>query len=173
MTDDEGFSGLSHVGADGKAHMVDVAAKPSSTRIAEAEGYVCMLPATLDRVRSNSAEKGDVLGVARIAGILAAKKTSELIPLCHGLALDHVGVEFELDEPGSRVRVSARAITRGPTGVEMEALTAVAVASLTVYDMLKAVDRGMTIDGVRLTLKSGGRSGTYHAGEAATPDRTL
>jgi cyclic pyranopterin monophosphate synthase len=163
---------LSHVNADGEAHMVDVADKPISSRVAAAEGKVSMLPATLELVRDNAAAKGDVLGVARIAGILAAKKTSELIPLCHGLPLDHIELEFELDRGDSSVRIRALARTEARTGVEMEALTAVTVAGLTIYDMLKAVDRAMVIGSIRVTLKSGGRSGVYRAGDASTPART-
>jgi cyclic pyranopterin monophosphate synthase len=164
---------LSHTGADGEAHMVDVADKSVTSRVAEAEGTVSMLPATLNIVRENAAAKGDVLSVARIAGILAAKKTSELVPLCHGLPLDHVEIDFELDDQDSSVRIRALARTQARTGVEMEALTAVAVAGLTIYDMLKAVDRAMVIGGIRVTRKTGGRSGLYEAGDAPTPTRTL
>jgi cyclic pyranopterin phosphate synthase len=160
---------LSHTDADGEAHMVDVSAKPVTSRVAKAEGSVSMSRSTLDLVRGNSAAKGDVLGAARIAGIMAAKKTSELIPLCHGLPLDHLDLEFELDERGSCVKIRSVARTQARTGVEMEAMTAVAVAGLTIYDMLKAVDRAMVIGGIRLTLKSGGRSGLYRATPTHTP----
>ena len=160
------MTSLTHFDARGQAHMVDVAAKPSTHRVAVAEGRIEMRPATFALVQSGNAKKGDVLGVARIAGIQAAKKTGELIPLCHPLALTHVAVEFELvagpgDSPA--VRCQARVETVGPTGVEMEALTAVQVALLTVYDMCKAVDRGMTINGVRVVEKRGGKSETWPA----------
>jgi len=146
--------------------MVDVGAKPASHRVAVAQGLIRLEAATLGLIEAGSAKKGDVLGVARLAGIMAAKKTSELIPLCHPVALSHVGLEFELLAEGPAVRCTARAETVGPTGVEMEALTAVQVALLTIYDMCKAVDRGMEITGVRLLHKAGGRSGDYLA-----PDR--
>lgn len=147
--------------------MVDVAAKAATHRVAVARGRIEMLPGTLAIIQSGSAKKGDVLGVARIAGIQGAKKTSDLIPLCHPLALTRVAVEFELqpqqgDLPAAVV-CSATVETVGPTGVEMEALTAVQVALLTIYDMCKAVDRGMTINGVRLQEKRGGKSGDYRA----------
>jgi cyclic pyranopterin monophosphate synthase len=161
------MSALTHFDAHGQAHMVDVGDKPSTHRVAVAEGRIEMQPETLALVAQGTAKKGDVLGVARLAGIQGAKRTSELIPLCHPLALTHVSVEFELlpAAPGGLpgVRCQARAETTGPTGVEMEALTAVQVALLTVYDMCKAVDRGMTIHGVRLLEKQGGRSGTWTA----------
>ena len=150
---------LSHIDSDGKATMVDVGRKPESQRVAVAGGSVLMLPETLDLVRANGLEKGDVLGVARVAGIMAAKKTSELIPLCHPLPLDQVTVEFRLDGSKSAVEITATARTTAKTGVEMEALTAVAVSGLTIYDMCKAVDRGIRIEGVRLLRKSGGKSG--------------
>ncbi|MGQ0702580.1 MAG: cyclic pyranopterin monophosphate synthase MoaC [Gemmatimonadales bacterium] len=142
--------------------MVDVGDKPVTERTARAEGAVRMSPAAFELVRTNAVAKGDVLGVARLAGIQAAKRTAELIPLCHVLPLDAVEVELALDEalPGVRVRSSARATAR--TGVEMEALTAVAIASLTIYDMVKGADRAITIEAIRLTAKAGGRSGTYH-----------
>lgn len=154
---------LSHVGPDGSAKMVDVGGKPVSRRVAVAEGAVRMSSAAFELVRDNAVAKGDVLGVARIAGIQAAKRTAELIPLCHPLALELIEVEAALDPalPGVRITVSARA--DGKTGVEMEALTAVSVACLTVYDMVKAADRGMTIEAIRLIHKSGGRSGDYTA----------
>lgn len=154
-------SPLTHFDAQGQAHMVDVAAKPATHRIAVAEGRIAMLPATLALIASGSAKKGDVLGIARIAGIMAAKKTSELIPLCHPLALTRVAVEFELLESDSAVVCRATVETVGPTGVEMEALTAVQIALLTIYDMCKAADRGMTISGVRVLEKHGGKSGSW------------
>lgn len=170
MADEESVTPrLSHTDDSGEAHMVDVTAKPITARVAEAEGIVSMAGATLDLVRSNAASKGDVLGVARVAGIMAAKKTSELIPLCHGLPLDHVDLTFELDDRESAVIIRSVARTQARTGVEMEAMTAVAVAGLTIYDMLKAVDRAMVIGGIRVTLKSGGRSGVYRATPARTP----
>ncbi|PZQ17900.1 MAG: cyclic pyranopterin monophosphate synthase MoaC [Ancylobacter novellus] len=156
---------LTHISASGEAHMVDVGDKPATTREATAEGLVVMAPETLRLVIEGEAKKGDVLGVARIAGIMAAKRTHELIPLCHPLALSKVSVDLAPDEALPGVRVTATARVTGPTGVEMEALTAVSVACLTVYDMTKAVDRGMRIEGVRLVAKSGGRSGDFHAGE--------
>ena len=158
---------LTHLSASGEAHMVDVGDKPATQREATAEGRVLMAPATLDLIVAGDAKKGDVLGTARLAGIMAAKRTHELIPLCHPLMLSKVGVELTPDAalPGVVVRATAR--VTGATGVEMEALTAVAVACLTIYDMTKAVDRGMRIEGVRLLAKSGGRSGDFRAGDAA------
>ena len=156
-------SPLTHFDADGQAHMVDVGAKAETARIAIAEGSIRMQPATLALVASGSAKKGDVLGIARIAAIQASKRTAELIPLCHPLPLTRVGADFEIDEEGSRVRCRVRAECTGPTGVEMEALTAVSVGLLTIYDMCKAIDRGMVIEDVRLLEKSGGRSGHYVA----------
>nr|WP_255662521.1 cyclic pyranopterin monophosphate synthase MoaC [Acidovorax sp. D4N7] len=158
------ISPLTHFDAQGQAHMVDVAAKPATHRVAIAEGRIEMLPATLALIASGNSKKGDVLGVARIAGIMAAKKTSELIPLCHPLALTRVAVEFELLQAGNAVACRATVETVGPTGVEMEALTAVQVALLTIYDMCKAVDRGMTINGVRVLEKHGGKSGSWQVG---------
>ena len=152
---------LTHFDAQGQAHMVDVGAKASTHRVAVAQGRIFMQPQTLELVRQGHARKGDVLGVARIAGIQAAKKTSELIPLCHPLALTRVAVEFELDAQASAVLCTTTAETVGPTGVEMEALTGVQIALLTIYDMCKAVDRGMEISGVRLLEKHGGKSGSY------------
>lgn len=157
------MSGFTHFDAQGQAHMVDVGAKAATHRVAVAHGRIAMQPATLDLIRQGTARKGDVLGVARLAGIMGAKKTSELVPLCHPIALTRVAVDFELDEAASAVACTATAETVGATGVEMEALTAVQVALLTVYDMCKAVDRGMTIDGVRLLEKRGGKSGDYIA----------
>jgi cyclic pyranopterin phosphate synthase len=161
------MSSLTHFDAQGQAHMVDVGGKPASRRIATATGRIEMQPATLALIESGSAKKGDVLGVARIAGIQAAKKTSDLIPLCHPLALTRVAIEFQLERAGAEahpaVACTATVETTGPTGVEMEALTAVQLALLTIYDMCKAVDRGMTITGVRLLEKQGGKSGHYVA----------
>ncbi len=157
------MSQLTHLSASGEANMVDVGDKPATTREATAEGRVVMAPETLALVVAGDAKKGDVLGVARIAGIMAAKRTHELIPLCHPLALSKVSVELTPDETLPGVRVVATARVTGPTGVEMEALTAVSVACLTVYDMTKAVDRGMRIEGIRLLAKSGGRSGDFFA----------
>jgi cyclic pyranopterin phosphate synthase len=155
---------LTHFDAAGHAHMVDVTDKPVTDRIATAEGAIVMLPETLALIAAGRAEKGDVLGIARLAGIMGAKRTADLIPLCHPLPVSRVAVELETDAalPGVRVRATVR--TTGRTGVEMEALTAVSTALLTVYDMVKAVDRGMTITGVRLLLKDGGKSGRYEAG---------
>jgi cyclic pyranopterin phosphate synthase len=154
---------LTHLAKGGEARMVDVSAKAATERIAVAEGRVVMSAATLDLVVRGNAKKGDVLGAARIAGILAAKKTHELIPLCHPLALSKIAVDIAPDAalPGLTVRATAK--VTGQTGVEMEALTAVAVACLTIYDMVKAVERGMRIEGIRLIEKSGGKSGRYRA----------
>jgi cyclic pyranopterin phosphate synthase len=156
-------SALTHLNSAGQAHMVDVAAKPDTVREAVARGSVSMRPETAALIQSGDVPKGDVLATARIAGIMAAKRTSELIPLCHSLALTGAEVSFTWDEDRRRLLVEASARTVGKTGVEMEALTAVAVASLTVYDMCKAVDREMRIDDVRLVRKTGGRSGTFEA----------
>jgi cyclic pyranopterin phosphate synthase len=156
-------SALTHFDAQGQAHMVDVAGKASTHRIAVAQGRIQMNPATLAIILQGSAKKGDVLGIARIAGIMAAKKTSDLIPLCHPLALTRVAVEFNADEADSSILCSAAVETVGQTGVEMEALTAVQLALLTIYDMCKAVDRGMTITDVKLLEKQGGKSGTFIA----------
>lgn len=156
-------SPLTHFDAQGQAHMVDVSAKASTHRVAVAEGRITMLPATLALILSGTAKKGDVLGIARIAGIQGAKKTSDLIPLCHPIALTRVAVEFEVDEASTSVLCRSTAECTGQTGVEMEALTAVSAALLTVYDMCKAVDRGMTISGVRLVEKRGGKSGSFRA----------
>lgn len=161
------MSPLTHFDSQGQAHMVDVAAKPATHRTAIASGRIEMLPATLALIESGSSKKGDVLGIARIAGIQGAKRTSDLIPLCHPIALTRVAVEFSVvpqtPERAAHVVCSATAETVGPTGVEMEALTAVQVALLTIYDMCKAVDRGMTISGVRLLEKHGGKSGSFVA----------
>lgn len=150
------MSSLTHFDAQGQAHMVDVGAKPATHRIAVAEGRITMQPETLAIIQSGTAKKGDVLGIARIAGIMAAKKTSDLIPLCHPLALTRVAVEFDLLSDVSSVRCVATVETVGPTGVEMEALTAVQVALLTVYDMCKAVDKSMVMEGVKVMKKKGG-----------------
>ncbi|MGQ9725011.1 MAG: cyclic pyranopterin monophosphate synthase MoaC [Tepidimonas sp.] len=154
-------SPLTHFDVQGHAHMVDVSAKAATHRIAVAEGRIRMLPATLALIQQGSASKGDVLGVARIAGIMAAKRTSELIPLCHPIALTRVALTFALEPDTPAVRAQATAETVGPTGVEMEALTAVQVALLTIYDMCKAADRGMVISDVRLLEKHGGKSGSF------------
>ena len=150
---------LTHFDRQGAAHMVDVGEKPATHRMAIASGRIRMRAETLRRVRRGTAAKGDVLGVARLAAIQAAKRTADLIPLAHPLALTRVAVDFEVEK--SAVRIVARVECRGPTGVEMEALTAAAAGLLTVYDMLKAVERGMTLTDLRLEEKSGGRSGTY------------
>jgi cyclic pyranopterin phosphate synthase len=156
---------LTHLGRRGEARMVDVSEKAVTERIAVAEGRVLMAPETLDLVLRGDAKKGDVLGAARIAGIMAAKKTHELIPLCHPLAITKVEVDIEPEQDRSGLRVSATVKVAGQTGVEMEALTAVAVACLTIYDMVKAVERGMRIEGVRLIEKRGGKSGHFRAQE--------
>lgn len=155
------MSRLSHLDAQGQAHMVDVGDKAATARVAIAEGRVVMKADTLAIVRAGDAKKGDVLGAARLAGIMAAKRTHELIPLCHPLLISKIAVDLVLDDalPGVRVRAEVR--MSGQTGVEMEALTAVSVACLTVYDMVKAVDRGMVVEGVRVVHKSGGKSGLY------------
>ncbi len=156
---------LTHFDPQGKVQMVDIAAKPATHRVAVAQGRIDMLPATRDLIANGSARKGDVLGVAHIAGIMAAKKTSELIPLCHPLALTRVALDFTLSDPAApgpaHVVCTATTETVGATGVEMEALTAVQIALLTIYDMCKAVDRGMEINGVRLLEKHGGASGSW------------
>jgi cyclic pyranopterin monophosphate synthase len=154
-------SPLTHFDAQGQAHMVDVSAKASTHRVAVAEGRITMEPATLALIQSGTAKKGDVLGIARIAGIQGAKKTSDLIPLCHPIALTRLAVEFEVLAENSTVVCRATAECTGQTGVEMEALSAVSVALLTIYDMCKAVDRGMVMGGVRLMEKRGGKSGHY------------
>ena len=156
---------LTHLSAGGAAHMVDVSAKPATEREALATGRVVMKPATLDIVRKGDAKKGDVLGAARIAGIMAAKRTHDLIPLCHPLSITKAEVDIRPDADLPGLEVTARVKVAGQTGVEMEALTAVAVACLTIYDMVKAVDRGMRIEGIRLLEKRGGRSGHFRARE--------
>jgi cyclic pyranopterin phosphate synthase len=156
---------LTHLGRSGEARMVDVSAKTATERVAIAEGRVVMSRETLDLVLSGNAKKGDVLGAARIAGIMAAKKTAELIPLCHPLPIAQAEVEIEGDTglPGLHVRATVK--VAGPTGVEMEALTAVAIACLTIYDMAKAAEKGMRIEGIRLLEKTGGKSGAWRAGD--------
>jgi cyclic pyranopterin monophosphate synthase len=156
-------TGLTHLDPTGAANMVDVSEKAVTDRAALAEGCVVMRPETLRLIREGDAKKGDVLGTARLAGIMAAKRTHELIPLCHPLLLTRIQVDCALDDALPGVRVTAEAKVAGQTGVEMEALTAVSIACLTVYDMVKAADRGMRIEGVRLLRKSGGRSGLYEA----------
>jgi cyclic pyranopterin phosphate synthase len=157
------MANLTHIDKDGNAVMVDVSAKDDTARTATAEGRIEMLPATAALIAGHGVRKGDVLSVAQLAGIMGAKKTPDLIPLCHPIALSAVEVALALDAEGGAVTVTATCRTTGKTGVEMEALTAVAVAGLTVYDMCKAVDRGMRITGIRLTHKAGGKSGTYKA----------
>ena len=171
-------SPLTHFDGQGQAHMVDVAAKPATHRIAVAQGRIAMKPATLALILAGNAKKGDVLGIARIAGIMAAKKTSDLIPLCHPLALTRVAIEFVAapadgssasalnDDETGHISCTATVETVGPTGVEMEALLAVNIALLTIYDMCKAADRGMTITDVKLLEKHGGKSGSFVAGAA-------
>ncbi|MDO5103302.1 MAG: cyclic pyranopterin monophosphate synthase MoaC [Lautropia sp.] len=149
---------MTHFNDRGQAHMVDVGGKHETRRRAVAEGWITMQPETLARIEQGTAAKGDVLGIARIAAIMATKRTAELIPLCHPIALSKVGVEFELDAEGSRVRCEATVECTGRTGVEMEALTAVQLGLLTIYDMCKAVDRGMTMTDIRLLEKRGGKS---------------
>ena len=152
---------LTHFDAHGQAHMVDVAAKPATHRIAVAQGRIVMNSQTLEIILAGSAKKGDVLGIARIAGIMAAKKTSDLIPICDPLALTRVAVDFQQDVPASSITCTATVETVGPTGVEMEALVAAQIALLTIYDMCKAVDRGMTVTDVRVLEKHGGKSGSF------------
>jgi cyclic pyranopterin phosphate synthase len=159
------MSKLTHIDEKGRAHMVDVSAKAETHRIARATGEIRMRPETLALVRGGTARKGDVLGVARIAAIQAAKRTAELIPLCHPLPITRVAVEFEIDHAASAVRCSAQVETFGRTGVEMEALTAVQIGLLTVYDMCKAADRGMVMEGIRVLEKRGGKSGEWVAAE--------
>ena len=155
------MTGLTHIGAEGEAHMVDVGDKAESVRVAVAEGSIRMLPETLALILSGNAKKGDVLGAARFAGIMAAKKTSELIPLCHPLLISKVTVDIIADETLPGLHVEAMVKLTGKTGVEMEALTAVSVACLTIYDMAKAADKGMEIVNIRLKSKSGGKSGDF------------
>lgn len=160
-------SPLTHFDADGQAHMVDVSGKAVTDRVALAEGYVRMTAETLALVTSGTAKKGDVLGIARLAGIMGAKKTSDLIPLCHPLPITKVALELEPQPDLPGVRITATVKTGGQTGVEMEALTAVSTACLTVYDMLKAAEKGMEITGIRLLRKEGGKSGIYTADSGA------
>ncbi|MDX2102755.1 MAG: cyclic pyranopterin monophosphate synthase MoaC [Alphaproteobacteria bacterium] len=155
------MSDLTHFDADGRAVMVDVGDKPQTRRTATAAATILMHPETLARIQAGTVGKGDVLGIARIAGIQAAKRTGDLIPLCHPLGLERVTVDFTIDADASAIHVSATCALTGKTGVEMEAMTAASVASLTIYDMVKAVDRGMRITDLRLTHKSGGKSGTF------------
>lgn len=166
MSSSPGSSPLTHFDATGQAHMVDVGAKLETARVAVARGTIRMQPATLALIQSGSAKKGDVLGVARIAAIMASKRTADLIPLCHPIALTRVTVEFEVDAAASAVHCTARAETQGRTGVEMEALTAVQIGLLTIYDMCKAADRGMVMTDVRLLEKLGGKSGHWQADAA-------
>jgi cyclic pyranopterin monophosphate synthase len=158
-------SPLTHFDAAGQAHMVDVAGKDVTHRVARATGHIRMLPATFDLVAQGQARKGDVIGIARIAAIQGAKRTADLVPLCHPLPITRVTVDFELDAEAHHIHCHAQVETLGRTGVEMEALCAVQVGLLTVYDMCKAADRGMVIDGVRVLEKSGGRSGHWVAGD--------
>lgn len=161
------MSELTHFNAAGEAHMVNVGDKDITHRIAIAEGHITMQPATLARITTGKHKKGDVLGVARIAGIMGAKKTAELIPLCHPLALTRIEVTLTPRQDTAKVYCQARVETQGQTGVEMEALTAVQIALLTVYDMCKAVDRGMTINNIQLLRKSGGQSGVWQRDESS------
>ena len=154
---------LTHFDDSGQAHMVNVGDKPNTHRIAIAIGKITMLPETFRMIEAGSHKKGDVLGIARIAGIQASKRTSDLIPLCHPLALTHVSIEFSLNKAESSITCQARAETTGPTGVEMEALTAIQITLLTIYDMVKAVDRGMVMGDIKLLKKSGGKSGEWKA----------
>jgi len=157
------MSGLTHFDASGAAHMVDVSGKPDTDRIATATAFVKMLPETLEIIQQGSAKKGDVLGVSRLAGIMGAKKTADLIPLCHPLPITKVTLDLVPDATSSGIRITATVKTNGKTGVEMEALTAASTAALTIYDMLKAVDRGMVVSDLCVTLKDGGKSGRYEA----------
>ena len=154
---------LTHFNEQGQAHMVDVGAKDETHRIAVAQGRITMLPATFELVKSGTAKKGDVIGIARVAAIMAAKRTSDLVPLCHPIGLTRVNVEFELDEATHSIRCEACCECYGKTGVEMEALTSVQVGLLTIYDMCKAVDRGMVMSDIRLLEKAGGKSGHWTA----------
>ena len=163
------MSELTHIDKDGRASMVDVGHKDTTTREAVAEGSVYMAPATLAAIRDGAVPKGDVLSSARIAGIMAAKRTPDLIPLCHPLPLTKIAIDFAIDEGESRVTITATVRCRGRTGVEMEALTAVSVAALTIYDMAKALEKTMTIGNVQLLHKSGGRSGDWQRSGLASP----
>jgi len=166
---DPGAGTLTHFDAEGHAHMVDVSAKPETHRVARATGVIRMRPETLRLIESGNARKGDVIGIARVAAIQGAKRTADLVPLCHPLAITRIAVEFEIVREASEVRCTAQVETLGRTGVEMEALAAVQIGLLTVYDMCKAVDRGMVIDGVRVLEKRGGKSGDWHAAGTAGP----
>ena len=157
------MSGLTHFDSAGHAHMVDVSSKETTERVATAEGYITMSTQAVDIIASGRAEKGDVLSVARLAGIMGAKQTSQLIPLCHPLPISKVSLDLSVDKDRPGVRVEATVKTTGQTGVEMEALSAVTIACLTVYDMVKAVEKSMTIEGIRLLRKDGGKSGLYEA----------
>lgn len=159
------MSDLTHTDDTGRARLVDISDKPETARVARAAGAIRMSPATLDAIRDNQLAKGDVLSVARIAGIMGAKRTSDTIPLCHPIALTDIGLDFAFDDALPGIRVETRAATIGRTGVEMEALVAAAAALLTIYDMAKAIDRGMEITGIALSEKSGGRSGTWRRAE--------
>jgi len=156
---------LTHFNPDGRAHMVDVTEKPETERIAEAAARVLMNPATLEKIEAGKIGKGDVLAVAQVAGIMAAKKTWENIPMCHPLLLTGIDISFSLDRQNSAVDIRANVKTTGRTGVEMEALSAAAGAALTIYDMCKAIDRGMCVENIRLLRKTGGRGGTYERGD--------
>ncbi|MEW6313722.1 MAG: cyclic pyranopterin monophosphate synthase MoaC [Pseudomonadota bacterium] len=158
---------LTHFDAHGQAHMVDVADKGETRRVARAVGHIAMQAATLERIVAGTAGKGDVLGVARIAAIQAAKRTADLIPLCHSLVLTRVAVEFAIDQAAGAVECTVTVETVGRTGAEMEALTAVSIGLLTIYDMCKAIERGMRIEGIRLLEKQGGRSGNWRADSGA------
>ena len=162
------MSELTHFNAAGQAHMVDVGAKQDTQRVAIAEGWIYMQPETLARIRQGDHKKGDVLGIARVAGIMASKKTADLIPLCHPLALTHVDIELTPQKDPVAVHCRVTVETLGKTGVEMEALTAVQIALLTIYDMCKAVDRGMSIEAVRLVEKRGGKSGVWQRAQNGT-----
>jgi cyclic pyranopterin phosphate synthase len=154
---------FTHFDSDGNAHMVDVGSKPATARCAIVKGHVKMAPSTLQMIIDGTAKKGDVLGVARLAGIIGAKHTATLIPLCHPMGLDHVSIDMQPDDKLPGISITATCSVTGPTGVEMEAMTAVSTAALTIYDMCKAVDRGMEISAIRLTHKSGGKSGVFDA----------
>ena len=154
---------FTHFDSDGNAHMVDVGRKPATARCAIVKGHVKMAPSTLQMIIDGTAKKGDVLGVARMAGIMGAKHTATLIPLCHPMGLDHVSIDMQPDDKLPGISITATCSVTGPTGVEMEAMTAVSTAALTIYDMCKAVDRGMEIGAIRLTHKSGGKSGVFDA----------
>ena len=154
---------FTHFDSDGNAHMVDVGSKPATARCAIVKGHVRMAPSTLQMIIDGTAKKGDVLAVARLAGIMGAKHTATLIPLCHPMGLDHVSIDMQPDDKLPGISITATCSVTGPTGVEMEAMTAVSTAALTIYDMCKAVDRGMEIGAIRLTHKSGGKSGVFDA----------